>query len=175
MTSPFLFPLWTHSSPASEHFFSPKYRPAMFSAPSCCLHPSKFSVLLPLLSSVYIKLCIVSMLMYAGVCVCLCACVRLEQSTDNSLRFTNNFIIVTDSESTLQNELVFFFFSIIPKNTVYDQQTGYTLTTASRNEIWSTYNTYSLLMVEACCFKVYETVSTNCKLNTWNFIPILAC
>ena len=50
------------------------------------------------------------MLMYAGVCVCLCACVRLEQSTDNSLRFTNNFIIVTDSESTLQNELVFFSF-----------------------------------------------------------------
>ena len=37
-------PLWTHSSVTSKHCFSPNYKPLLFSAPCCCLHPFQVSV-----------------------------------------------------------------------------------------------------------------------------------
>ena len=50
MTFPFLSdrnPLWTRSNATLKHLFSQNCRPAMFSVPCCCLHPSQVSVCCP--------------------------------------------------------------------------------------------------------------------------------
>ena len=52
MTFPFLSsktPLWPPWSVMEKHIFSQNYRPATFSVPCCCLHPSE-AYLLPVLS-----------------------------------------------------------------------------------------------------------------------------
>ena len=50
MTFPFLSdrnPLWTRSNATLKQLFSQNCRPAMFSVPCCCLHPSQVSVCCP--------------------------------------------------------------------------------------------------------------------------------
>ena len=50
MTIPFLSernPVWPPSNQTSKQFFFQYYRPAVFSVPCCCLHPSQVSVCCP--------------------------------------------------------------------------------------------------------------------------------
>ena len=85
-------PLLTALNQSSIHFFSQNYRPAMFSVPCCCLHPSHVSVCCP-----FYVVCKFSSVVYSqyarvyrDLCVYVCVYALRTVSTDTILSFINS-------------------------------------------------------------------------------------